>query len=261
MVGRKAKKAIVGRCHLCEQEKQLCQAHLLPRSLRKFISDDRADPYFYPVEAATGHGEKRYTLLFDPEILCQECDGSLGRYDKKLIDFVAKWLAHPGRQRPVFDNGERRRVTINVPALEIVRAFLVCLYRFAISERHPELVVAAPELSELKAMALDPAYVSAGVRVVIFGYYRHLMEGNGYTVDVTDIGRPFSVKTAPTVYMFEMFGLSIMIDLGRELKIADELCLGELGNSTVWIGPVQKSTPTFNHMYEMLSFNGAIHRL
>lgn len=71
-------------CQFCKKEKKLCRAHIIPVSFYRFM---------YPNGKIEGDSliliadnkefvKKRRIGLYDRTILCEECDGKLGKYDQ-----------------------------------------------------------------------------------------------------------------------------------------------------------------------------------
>lgn len=77
-------------CHMCGEEKKPCKAHIIPDGLKHTVEDEGGKHHFV-VNIPKMSGHRKETFLFDKNILCRECDASLGRYDQYLIVFIRKF--------------------------------------------------------------------------------------------------------------------------------------------------------------------------
>ena len=72
-----------GICHLCGENKKLCRAHIISESS---IRINKCDLLVFK-ENAQRIDKTHPSGYWDDGILCQECDGKLGKYDKYEKDF------------------------------------------------------------------------------------------------------------------------------------------------------------------------------
>jgi len=74
-------------CHGCRVEKNLIEAHIVPRGFARQIMGDQKHNMKVSMDGvgATHHG------VYDKHILCQDCDGKLGGYDDYALDVCRRF--------------------------------------------------------------------------------------------------------------------------------------------------------------------------
>lgn len=95
-------------CRLCELDKQLIKAHIIPRKLYEPIREaSRSEPPSEQVPRMYAVGAEQKTKqfqsgIYDPSILCGECDGNLiGSWDKYGQTFL---LSLPDQEKYIADD-------------------------------------------------------------------------------------------------------------------------------------------------------------
>jgi hypothetical protein len=77
-------------------ETRLCEAHIFPRSVARFIRDGST----HNMQVTKDSARTAQLGEYDPGILCAKCDNFLGTYDKYAIDLIrdfgGKHTTHPG---------------------------------------------------------------------------------------------------------------------------------------------------------------------
>ncbi len=257
---RKQPVKTIGECHLCGETKRLCNAHLFPNGLRKFVGESATDPSFYVVNVETGEGRQHHTLFYDPAILCADCDGKLGKFDSTLIDFVQRWNDHPSRDRQITTQGYDP-VAIQVDTAKLRQAVLICIYRFAISTRYPKFSVHPFLLAILTRIVIEGgARPDDPFHVAIIGYSKHVVSTGNGTIDVSQIGRPHPAMS-DRAYFMELFGLSIFVQLERDPRAGPDHYVGEPDgrpdSATVHITSVRFGTPSFTHCLNIIEAGAA----
>src|SRR5687768_16796169 len=82
----------MGTCQLCGDEKELCDAHIIPWGLYPKSSNIRS------YTLSNNRREPRPKGVFDRHILCADCDRQIGRFD----DYAAKVLLAWPRIRDLY---------------------------------------------------------------------------------------------------------------------------------------------------------------
>lgn len=76
------------KCRLCNVDKPLIDAHIIPRSIYEEAKDGR-DTHLIVVQNKPGTYPKKLPIgFYDNSILCSECDGRLGRFDEYGKKFI-----------------------------------------------------------------------------------------------------------------------------------------------------------------------------
>lgn len=78
-------------CRLCESEKPLIDAHIIPRSIYEEVKGERDSYVFVVKNTKDSHAKRSRTGLYDKEILCKECDNYLGKLDHYGKNFIFNW--------------------------------------------------------------------------------------------------------------------------------------------------------------------------
>lgn len=74
-------------CKFCGEEKALIDAHIIPKAFCKQLFDG-AEKMVYVSNHIEGVDTSWQKGFYDPEILCKECDGAIGKYDDYAIKFL-----------------------------------------------------------------------------------------------------------------------------------------------------------------------------
>lgn len=78
---------MVPTCKLCDQQKDLCNAHIIP----DWAYDDMKQGHIVKIHGNSGKPQKIQTGVFDKKILCADCDNKiLGSYDTYAATFFKK---------------------------------------------------------------------------------------------------------------------------------------------------------------------------
>jgi len=243
-------------CQMCCREAPLCKAHLFPRALRKFVSEDRNSPFF-EISVTEGQPPKGLdTFEFDRNILCSQCDGYLGNFDRAFVEFVAAWQHDPIRWRSLVHPPSFETLRLQRDPIPLRFGILASLYRFAISERHPEVALSPVEIRILRDILIQNDPEPRAFPVFINGYYRCDMLFGGKIIDITRIGRPHPAKS-PGGFYFELFGLTIHISVDPNTewrRIANR----ENQKLIMTVNGVEESSPSFDHFYRHMLGAGAV---
>src|ERR1700694_5389785 len=82
-------------CKLCRKDKRLIRAHIIPESLYASLRSDSKVPRIYSNEEGI-HPKRVRTGIYDSEILCAECDNTIGVWDNYAQELLLTPLAHYG---------------------------------------------------------------------------------------------------------------------------------------------------------------------
>ena len=121
------------KCRLCNEEKPLVDAHIIPRSIYEEVKDSR-DSHLVVVQNKDGTYPKKSRIgFYDSTILCSDCDGRLGKYDEygKQLIFSLNTTSEPVRTK------DGRLVALKVSDYDYPRLklfFLSILWRASISQ-------------------------------------------------------------------------------------------------------------------------------
>lgn len=77
-------------CKYCNQEKPLCKAHIIPQAFYKQIWDDPLHPHLLKIKEGTNSFKSSPVGIYDPSILCHQCDTKIGTLDQYGIDFFSR---------------------------------------------------------------------------------------------------------------------------------------------------------------------------
>lgn len=244
-------------CQLCGKKTKLCMAHLFPKAMRKFVSDDRQDPHFYAFAVdGSQRDRKLHTLPFDRNILCAECDSYLGDFDNAFVRFLTAWQIDPRRERSLTRSPNYQTVRVKGDAAKIRLGILASLFRYALSELYPWVSLPSKDIAHLKEMLLQQDVTAEGFPVLVAGYYRCDMMLHGRVIDVTEIGRPHP-GTTEGGFFFELFGTSVHISVQTQ-PTWPRLSVDFGGEMVVGLRGVEKSSPSFLHMYRHMLEAGAV---
>jgi hypothetical protein len=177
------------KCKLCNQEKSLVKAHIIPRSLYKPLLEGDLPLTVLPT-SPTSHPQISRIGFYDNEILCQECERLFSPWD----DYAQKaLLAQPQRENYLFLNGEKIAFKMGVDYAKLKLFFVSLLWRASVSkfyffkkiklepleERLKEMVLNCdPGDAETFAVALTKYEDPLGT--VILNPHRHRLDGINY---------------------------------------------------------------------------------
>lgn len=201
-------------CKMCLEEKKLCRAHIWPESLKTILVEK--DNHFIEASSKTGYGKKIQTLEFDPNILCSNCDGILGNYDKILIKTIREYFNHPLRKEP-FKAGKGITAVIELLLnTEKFKLGIVASYiRMSFSNRFSSINL-GHKYENMLARWLENANIPKSedkfFDIVMIGY-----SVDPLGLDKIIINCPVSHKLNHSHYYFQEFilGLSLVIKVGK----------------------------------------------
>ena len=78
---------MASQCKYCGQTKALIKAHLVPRC---FYPKLEGQPH-YLLTTDGSRPNKSWTGLYDPNILCAECDAMIGEFDQYACELLLPW--------------------------------------------------------------------------------------------------------------------------------------------------------------------------
>jgi hypothetical protein len=133
-----------GMCHLCEENRKLCKAHIIPECLTRHDKDE----LLVFKENAQRIDKTHPSGYWDDGILCQKCDGKLGEYDA----YAKAFFTNLDKDFSVYLSNNFASAGYKIPNTEYdydkLRRFLVAtLWRASISK-----------LSAFKAVDLGGKY-------------------------------------------------------------------------------------------------------
>lgn len=86
-------------CKLCGSDKKLVQAHVIPRSFW-YLDQRRDSPFIGPLaimSSSGGRAKPSLIGLYDTNILCESCDGRLGKLDQHAAEHLIRGKREPLR--------------------------------------------------------------------------------------------------------------------------------------------------------------------
>ncbi|MDL2409973.1 hypothetical protein PY650_31025 [Rhizobium calliandrae] len=207
-----------GICKLCGEEKPLCNAHLLPDSMKRLIVDFKspgATVQTVHMESPTSYSSQ--TLSSDKKILCASCDAYLGKFDKKFVELLARWADLPARSHQFWRREDVvfYRVQGSIPDLFL--GLLASLLRFSFSDRHPGIQL-GPDMEKLIADSLLAGRISdelsALVDLKVLGSH-HALVAEGTDLSRVIAQSPFYGEVdGANLFVFETLGLTSIIKIG-----------------------------------------------
>lgn len=124
---------------------ELINAHIMPRGFARDIMGDRT----HNIQVSMSNAKPTQHGVYDPNILCASCDGTLGEYDDYAIEVCRRFGADHVAQNEMFTMS-------NVNGDTLAKFVLAVLWRASISAR-----------PEFKKVALGP--YEAPAQEVLFG--------------------------------------------------------------------------------------------
>ena len=132
-------------CKLCEQEKKLIKAHILPKFLYEKMKDENNSflTVNYDIKDFKNHKKKKVQIEdYDPKILCGDCDNRiLGRYYEdyaKIMFYGAKFPTEINPECTNFKNpndGAEYSICVNFDYKRTKNFLLSLLWRASITDR------------------------------------------------------------------------------------------------------------------------------
>jgi len=118
-------------CQLCNQEKKLINAHIIPRSFFSDLTEEGRAPIV--IDDKAGSYPKRTPIgIYDSEILCEDCERLFSIWDDYGRQFLSQDI---DEDKYVLSNGER--LACNFGAYDYARLkmfFLSVLWRASVSK-------------------------------------------------------------------------------------------------------------------------------
>ena len=130
-------------CKLCDQQKDLCDAHIIP----DWAFNEIKEGHIVKIHGRNGKAQKIQTGIFDKSILCADCDGNkIGKYDTYAADFfrgdfsnlILSGVASSGRYVEYLD-------LVSYDFAQLKLFFISVLWRASITSRQ-----------EFKSVSLEP---------------------------------------------------------------------------------------------------------
>lgn len=119
-------------CRLCNENKRLIDAHIIPRAIYERVKDSR-DSHLLVVQNKNGAFPKKSRIgFYDNSILCSACDGHIGKYD----DYGTRFLSELERHGTEVKAPDGRVVALKVMDFDYARLklfFLSILWRASVS--------------------------------------------------------------------------------------------------------------------------------
>jgi hypothetical protein len=208
-----------GKCQLCGYEKTLCRAHLFPDGLKRIIADfTEIGAHVMALSVQDTKDEITQTLLFDPKILCADCDNKLGYFDDKLVGLLRDWTNLSARDHQFWFKDQILSFFLKGDYDTFVLGMLSCLLRFSYSERFDDIKL-PPDIETAVKFCLEKRRISTDLEE------RISVRSIGYTKFLTDSGVDLSkvLLTSPKhvklegaeIYCFETFGLSTLFKVNN----------------------------------------------
>lgn len=172
-----------------------------------------------PIEG--GYIAKRQSLEFDPDILCSECDNSLGRFDSILADFFREYFNHPDRAQPL-EPGQKLRVLEihNLDTSALMLAFAASFLRLSYSKRTDGFNLGAKYEKKFAQWLRDgtiPEFEKRVFEAVMVGYTKCPND-----LDRILIQKPEGAnKQGAHFYFFHLPGMVLTVKVGQGTWIAD----------------------------------------
>jgi hypothetical protein len=143
------------KCKLCNQDRDLIKAHIIPRSLYKPLLEE-GKPLSVLSSSPATHPQKSRIGFYDTEILCQECERIFSPWD----DYAQKTLLSEPKQGDYFiHNGQKLAFKMEIDYVKLKLFFISLLWRAGISNLYFfKKIQIAPFEDQLKEMILkgDP---------------------------------------------------------------------------------------------------------
>jgi hypothetical protein len=110
-------------CKLCDQEKKLIKAHIIPEGFfRPLQSESRAAEIH--TNTIGVHPKRSPIGIYDKNILCEDCDGKLGVWDEYAQKLL---LQNFNEDNALYDNKEKIAYKIKDYDYIIIKLFFISL--------------------------------------------------------------------------------------------------------------------------------------
>ncbi len=140
------------KCRLCNQEKKLVKAHIIPRSLYRPLLEG-GQPLTVLSTSSTSHPHKSRIGFFDTEILCQECERLFSPWDDYAQEVL---LARPKEGNFFILNGQKIAFKMDIDYTKLKLFFVSLLWRASVSKLYFFKKIRLDPLEErLKGMILN----------------------------------------------------------------------------------------------------------
>lgn len=183
-------------CRLCERQKKLIEAHVIPRCLHAPLKT--TNPMLTLSKDPSVHPRGSHTGEYDTSILCAECDNVLGQWDDYACDLLIYKV--PEQKVQTRPNGQQYYFLRDYHYAQFKIFFLSVLWRMSISTRPMfQTVSLGPFESQLRQKLLheDPGgaedfavfiyrYVDELGRSTMLGTRAERLEG----IKVYNVGLP-----------------------------------------------------------------------
>lgn len=173
-------------CKLCKQQKKLIKAHLLPDGLKKFAMSE-TDSSLVMIDTNTGWHKHKQTLEYDQGILCQDCDGMIGRSEDAFQTFIQSFLDHPDRNKT-----GNQKIAVHCLSNRIIMAVLAILLKYSFSSRHSHIQL-GPKYERIISDAIlsdkIPKEYGTNFQIVFMGSNSYVVERDGTEMDLSRIAR------------------------------------------------------------------------
>ena len=118
------------KCKLCNQEKRLVKAHIIPRSLYKPLLEG-GQPLSVLSTFPASHPQISRIGFYDSEILCQECEKLFSPWDDYAQNIL---LARFQEENYLFSNGKKIALKVEVDYAKLKLFFVSLLWRASVSK-------------------------------------------------------------------------------------------------------------------------------
>jgi hypothetical protein len=188
------------------QATDLCDAHIVPRA---FARDVRRDQWIIAIGADERiRKPKAQDGVFDPGILCRDCDHFLGEFDQYGIEFCRDFSARAKRMV----NGWEVR---NTDTKRLAKFILAVLWRASISSR-PEFSVV--RLGPYENRARDILFGVRRLSGPAFEVMLHRLESAGVNVEAQfTLPEPLQKHWPVNGYAFMLGGMYILAKVDQRL--------------------------------------------
>lgn len=208
-----------GICNLCLNEKNLCDAHIIPKSLKKIVMGTQektmkalsftTDKYLKNIKLL----QKPYNeqnLIHDHNILCEDCDKKLGIYDKEFVSFYKEYINSDIRKSSYFN--KNIFFEYNLYPNRIYLGFAACLFRYSISKNFPQIKLGKYQEYFRKSLFEDNyEEIKKIFRIHPIGMYETSRESSKVIFDFY----PSKIKTLHFYYTFSL-GMTIIMTVGQQ---------------------------------------------
>ena len=120
-------------CKLCDKERKLIRAHIIPKSLWKPLFNEQQPPQTPPA-APTFNEKKSPVGVYDTGILCSHCESIFSPWDDYAQNLL---LADPSEKNYLMENGQRiAYVETAIDYVKLKLFFISLLWKAAVSNHY-----------------------------------------------------------------------------------------------------------------------------